>query len=71
MIRGSKWSATAWIHTQPFRPEELLKEAHPPQTMWQCFDEDSSCKSWAESGECAKNIPYMVSERIYPGENPP
>mmetsp|Transcript_11598 Transcript_11598/g.32872 ORF Transcript_11598/g.32872 Transcript_11598/m.32872 type:complete len:346 (-) Transcript_11598:300-1337(-) len=67
VVRGTKWSATAWIHTQPFRPENLNLAAHPPQAMWQCFNEHGSCEDWAKGGECEKNPTYMVGTPAKPG----
>jgi len=67
VLRGVKWSATAWIHTQPFRPGMLEKPAHPPQAMHQCVDEDASCAAWAKAGECRANPGYMVGTPSKPG----
>uniref|UniRef100_A0A7S1X534 procollagen-proline 4-dioxygenase n=1 Tax=Tetraselmis chuii TaxID=63592 RepID=A0A7S1X534_9CHLO len=68
VIAGTKWSATAWIHTEPFRPEDLLHPAHLPQRMWQCENVNESCEAWARAGECEKNPVYMVGSPSKPGE---
>ncbi|KAF8057290.1 Abcc2 [Scenedesmus sp. PABB004] len=57
--KGSKWSATKWIHVSPFG------DGAPPRRPTGCADEHVSCASWAASGECDKNAGYMsVSCRL-------
>eukprot|EP00873_Tetraselmis_striata_P014068 jgi/Tetstr1/434332/TSEL_023438.t1 len=68
VIAGTKWSATAWIHTEPFRPEGLLQPAQLPQRIWECKDANPSCESWAERGECEKNPAFMVGSPSKPGD---
>lgn len=53
VIEGEKWSATKWIHVRSFEK--------PTRTVsGDCADENESCPSWAEKGECKKNPIYMV-----------
>lgn len=60
VIRGVKWTATKWIHTEPFRPALLGKEAADEVVYPEdCKDAMPECKEWAESGECDKNEQFM------------
>ena len=56
VLRGTKWSATKWIHVKPFR-KSLLKDAAAAAA---CTDDHENCASWAEHGECKNNPGYMV-----------
>ncbi|KAL3525978.1 hypothetical protein ACH5RR_014350 [Cinchona calisaya] len=51
VIEGEKWSATKWIHVRSF---------DAPSTSEGCVDKDPNCPHWAASGECEKNLIYMV-----------
>ena len=54
VIKGEKWSATKWIHVRPF------DEAHAEDANAPCIDEEPTCATWADSGECEKNPTYMM-----------
>lgn len=65
VLKGVKWTATVWVHSEPFRPEDL--EGSPKDIMddalWDpgmCQDIHNSCQFWAESGECENNPGYML-----------
>ncbi|KAL4457504.1 hypothetical protein ABPG75_012369 [Micractinium tetrahymenae] len=60
VIKGVKWTATKWIHTEPFRPALLGKEA-PDEVVFpeDCKDSMPECKDWAQAGECDKNPQFM------------
>lgn len=60
MGAGVKWSATAWIHTLPFRTETA--PLTPPGQAEPCVDRSASCRAWVRRGECTKNSVYMVGE---------
>lgn len=74
LIKGVKWTATVWIHPEPFRPETYAtaKEraegggsASPQDVRGDagvCMDIDSRCPEWAAAGECEKNPSYMTGE---------
>ncbi|PNH01678.1 Prolyl 4-hydroxylase subunit alpha-1 [Tetrabaena socialis] len=77
VIKGTKWSAAKWIHVGHYamgseRPE--LIEQHPqPKVKAQdlppgCEDSDDMCPDWAESGECERNLSFMVGSRARPGK---
>uniref|UniRef100_A0A061QZX7 procollagen-proline 4-dioxygenase n=1 Tax=Tetraselmis sp. GSL018 TaxID=582737 RepID=A0A061QZX7_9CHLO len=51
VLRGTKWSATKWIHVRRFG------ETHGEP---ECEDADENCPGWAEAGECEKNPAYML-----------
>ncbi|EFJ44769.1 hypothetical protein VOLCADRAFT_64430, partial [Volvox carteri f. nagariensis] len=61
VIRGVKWTATVWVHTQPFRPEDF-----PPQPRSRlsglCTDRHAECPRWARAGECDNNSNYMKGD---------
>lgn len=56
-LKGEKWSATKWIHTQSFG----LSSAHQRAKWGDCVDADPRCGEWAVYGECDKNPGYMLS----------
>lgn len=62
VVRGVKWTATKWIHTEQFRPgqlgEVLLKD--PPPRPEDCVDMHAQCDAWAASGECTSNAGFMI-----------
>lgn len=41
VIKGEKWSATKWIHVQPFRARQL-------EDMTTCADHHENCDMWAK-----------------------
>ena len=53
VLRGTKWSATKWIHVEPFGYD---KKRQPSK----CEDQDALCRDWAGAGECEKNKAFMV-----------
>lgn len=62
VVRGSKWTATTWIHSKPFRPEQLEMEARPEPTPFpeRCENLHERCAEWAAAGECQHNAGYMI-----------
>mmetsp|Transcript_23903 Transcript_23903/g.32870 ORF Transcript_23903/g.32870 Transcript_23903/m.32870 type:complete len:368 (+) Transcript_23903:289-1392(+) len=58
VVKGEKWSAPKWIHTRVFGAPEVMRNQN------ECDDrnEDGMCRTWAQSGECKKNIPFMVGD---------
>ncbi len=47
--KGSKWSATKWIHVEPFMPAKIeFKKTG-------CDNVHEQCDEWAYFGECEKN----------------
>ena len=54
VIRGTKWSATIWMHQGEFRRNNMHMPNEP------CEDkEEAACPGWATSGECEKNPGFM------------
>lgn len=53
VLRGTKYSATKWIHVEPFGHAG----AEQPVT---CEDTRPECASWATRGECERNPAFMV-----------
>jgi prolyl 4-hydroxylase len=51
-LRGTKWSATKWIHVGSFN--KALKHSG-------CADSNDRCEVWAAAGECDSNPSYMHS----------
>jgi hypothetical protein len=51
-----------WIHTLPFRPDNLRKAS-----LNTCEDRHELCTKWASEGECEHNPGYMVGNLIDPG----
>ena len=51
VTKGTKWSATIWMHQGPFRKDSLRVRG--------CADDNKNCKDWASRGECSKNPKYM------------
>lgn len=60
VISGIKWTATKWIHTDPFRPESIYNNA-PDVVVYpqDCKDTAPECEGWAKAGECEKNQQFM------------
>ena len=56
VIKGIKWGAPLWVHTDEFRPAEfkaaLQKRPPADRDPGKCEDLHTTCKMWAESGEC-------------------
>ncbi|GMH38511.1 hypothetical protein BSKO_06395 [Bryopsis sp. KO-2023] len=64
-----KYTATAWIHTEPFRPSDFpfngdLEE----RDAGDCEDFVQDCGAFKEQGECENNILYMQGDLIADGE---
>jgi len=66
VIKGVKWSATKWIHTQPLQGNLMSRlaaaakaraERQPP-----CQNNEPECEEWALDGECEKNAEFMNRE---------
>lgn len=74
VIKGFKWSAVAWIHGTPFRPEELKKpitedQINPPDAGFcEDYSEAQLCKDWSENGECEKNPNFMIGDNVQLGQ---
>ena len=63
VIKGTKWSATKWIHAAPFRgpePEEPLEKARREATP--CTNARANCKDLAEGGACEADAGLMRAE---------
>lgn len=62
VIKGTKWSATKWIHVNKFVPpgEVARLRAARDADGGACRDASADCKAWAATGECAKNPSYML-----------
>ncbi|KAI3430462.1 hypothetical protein D9Q98_005057 [Chlorella vulgaris] len=50
--RGVKYSATSWIHVEPYSNSGPL---HPGT----CRDNNANCAKWAAIGECERNVVFM------------
>lgn len=53
VIRGSKWSATKWMHVGPF-------QTGTSSASTGCKDNNQRCEEWAMMGECKNNPAYML-----------
>ena len=62
VLKGTKWSATKWIHVNKFVPpgEVARLRAARGADGRGCNDASTDCGAWAVSGECAKNPAYML-----------
>ncbi|KAK3270349.1 hypothetical protein CYMTET_21253, partial [Cymbomonas tetramitiformis] len=63
VIKGEKWTATKWIHQDPFRWTGPPPPPRPPG----CYDDNDSCATWASRGECKANPQFMVGDIEIPG----
>ncbi|KAI3428055.1 hypothetical protein D9Q98_006440 [Chlorella vulgaris] len=61
VITGVKYVAIFWIHTKPFRPDQLATPPAPEPAMVpeECVDTDAGCPGWAAAGECQRNPGFM------------
>lgn len=59
-------AAIFWIHTLPFRPEQLAEEPAPEPALEpeDCADADPSCNDWAANGECTSNPGGLNFDRL-------
>ncbi|XRB16001.1 prolyl 4-hydroxylase [Pseudoscourfieldia marina] len=64
VLKGTKWTATKWIHQKPFHWTPPKMYADAPKG---CEDKTIECKMWAVSGECEKNPTFMVGDKERPG----
>ena len=63
VIKGTKWTATKWIHEQPY--------FNPKRHEARCADDGENaaqCPGWAERGECDTNPNFMLGTTTAPGE---
>lgn len=58
VIKGTKWTATKWIHAQPFR----WRPPPPPSAPPGCDNKHDTCRAWANAGECKKNPGFMLED---------
>lgn len=62
-----------WIHVGHYAtagdvPVEIQQEVQKVSTRpGECEDKNDFCDAWAESGECKKNIAYMIGSAAAPG----
>ena len=56
VVKGTKWTATKWIHARPFHYK--LPNPKPPKEG--CENTDERCKGWANAGECERNPGFMT-----------
>jgi prolyl 4-hydroxylase len=76
VLKGEKFSATKWYHVAHYamgseQPEKVHHRTFvppPPPAPEGCVDENADCTSWAESGECEANAPFMVGTARLPGK---
>ena len=55
--KGSKWTATRWIHGAPFGDANPAARARAGQ----CVDGSPDCAAWAAAGECSANPGFMLA----------
>eukprot|EP00887_Chlorella_sp_A99_P002710 scaffold6.g2710.t1 len=69
VLKGVKWTATKWIHTQPFRPQWLGSKPKESELVLpeDCRDTDPACEDWAAKGECQKNPAFMRGDSFSMG----
>jgi hypothetical protein len=65
-LKGSKWSATKWVHVAPFAQpgspggaEAEAKATRSAAAAGLCVNLNEQCGEWSFFGECAKNPGYM------------
>ena len=62
VLRGTKWTATKWIHEQPYHNPKFREAG--------CLDDPENrvqCPGWASAGECDKNPAFMIGTTTAPG----
>jgi len=58
VVAGVKWTATVWVHAEPYRWRKPPEASAPPG----CEDAHDQCRGWANTGECDKNPGFMLGE---------
>lgn len=67
-VTGTKWTATVWVHWEPYLPTKLKPAPGPPlPDPLRCADYHKSCKKWAADGVCTDNPDYMVGSTMSVG----
>ncbi|GAB4814205.1 hypothetical protein N2152v2_001251 [Parachlorella kessleri] len=60
VLKGIKWVAIKWIHTEPFREQDLGKRKNDKVVLpEECVDREEACEDWARKGECERNPNFM------------
>lgn len=65
VIRGTKWSATKWIHISKFANAESYKthsnnDGVSGSNVRPCRDKDANCPMWAKAGHCKTRFAHMI-----------
>ncbi|CAD7698175.1 unnamed protein product [Ostreobium quekettii] len=66
---GTKWTATFWIHEEPFRPSTFK----PPPPGWvpddagECRDFDEHCAAYKEQGRCESDAATLKGDLLGDG----
>ncbi|KAL4422743.1 hypothetical protein ABPG75_008940 [Micractinium tetrahymenae] len=64
VVRGTKFSATSWIHVAPFGTV-TAQQSQPG--FGACRDNNDECPQWAAAGECTRNPVFMRGQGIVRG----
>ncbi|EFN58979.1 hypothetical protein CHLNCDRAFT_137600 [Chlorella variabilis] len=60
VVRGVKYSATKWVHVEPFGHTTVQQPSR-------CEDARVECPQWAAAGECDSNPVYMKGSEVSVG----
>eukprot|EP00877_Chromochloris_zofingiensis_P004451 jgi/Chrzof1/14006/Cz08g20270.t1 len=55
IIKGTKWTATKWIHNRPYG-----ETYDPLQKAAECLDRNHQCSQWAKEGKCDSDAANML-----------
>ena len=59
VIKGTKWSATKWMHVGCFQCQAAERKKRDAST---CADYNANCAAWALAGECEANAGFMIGK---------
>ncbi|GMH34292.1 hypothetical protein BSKO_02126 [Bryopsis sp. KO-2023] len=61
VLEGEKWTATVWIHANPWREDQFHTETDEASgDPGDCEDLHPRCAEWAKKGECERTPAFMV-----------
>jgi prolyl 4-hydroxylase len=66
VVKGKKWTATKWIHLEPF--EQTGPQVATEESESSCVDLSPHCLYWATTNQCNESAAFMIGNSEYPGQ---
>ena len=68
VVKGKKWTATKWIHLEPFEQKGLQVATQGEGLEYSCADLSPHCLYWATTNQCNESAAFMIGNSEYPGQ---